>query len=211
MTPELIKEIIVGSVAAFATAVCTGIPAALLFWWTWQRDQERVIVQKLIPNWSTLAGERVPEKDGFGPVCNILIRNRSFFSVYVSAVGFLIDGEVIELEHPYFPLKMKANPDPNSNRPNIADDDSDPQEIPSQKLLMIDVYEDSDRAKIGESLMKAAKRHKTSAEKILISPRVAAIVALQSRKEFTSETLRRRIWRRAKRRLMRWRRRGGRS
>jgi hypothetical protein len=39
MSPELEKEIIVGLLSAFLTAVFTGVPAILLFRWTWQRDQ----------------------------------------------------------------------------------------------------------------------------------------------------------------------------
>jgi hypothetical protein len=203
MTPELSKEIIVGCVAAVATALFTGVPAALLFWWTWQRDQERIIVKKLIPNWPTLTGEWVPERDAFGPVFNILIRNRSLFTVYFSAAGFLIDGEVIELRNLLLPLKMKPNPDPYSNRPNIADDSFDPREIPSQRYTTLDVYGKEDRTQIAAALMKAAKKHKSTIEEILTSSKVAAIVALQSGKEFTSETFRRRMWRRFKTRIKR--------
>jgi len=47
MPHELTKEIIVRSMAAIAAALFSGIPAAVLVWWTWQRDRERVIVQKL--------------------------------------------------------------------------------------------------------------------------------------------------------------------
>src|ERR1043166_6065289 len=136
MTPELAKEIIVGCVAALATAV----PAALLFWWTWQRDQERLIVKKLIPHWPTLTGDSIPETDAFGPVFEILVRNRSLFPVYVSAAGFLIDGEVIELQSPFFPAKMKRNPDPRAGGAYIADDSSDPRELPSQKFTTVLVH-----------------------------------------------------------------------
>ena len=178
----------------------------MLFWWTWQRDQEHLIVKKLIPHWPTLTGHRVPEKDACGPVFNILIRNRSLFPVYFSAAGFLIDEEVIELENPLLPLKMKANPDPYSNRPNIPDDASDPKEIPSQRFTMLDVYSREDRVRVSSALMRAAEKHNTSMEQILTSSKVAAIVVLQSGKEFTSETFRRRIWRRLKTRMKRRRR-----
>jgi len=203
MTPEIAKEIVIGSVAALATAIFTGVPAVLLFWWTWQRDQERIIVKKLIPNWPTLTGQWVPQKDRFGPVFNILVRNRSLFPVYVSAAGFLVDGEVIEIENPLLPVRMRRNPDANSNRPFIADDDSDPKEIPSQKLTTIDVYHPADRQRVAEALKKAAQRHSVSVEDVLTSSKVSAIVALQSGKEFTSETLRRRLWRRTKARIRR--------
>lgn len=204
MTPELTKEIVVGTVAAAATAIFTGIPAALLFWWTWQRDQERIIVKKLIPNWPTLTGEWIPEKDQFGPTFDILVRNRSLFPVYISSAGFLIDGEVIELENPFLYLKMKPNPDPYSNRPYIADDEFDPKEVVSQKLTTIHVHGREDRARIGAALTKAAQRHNKSAEEILISPKVVAIVALQSGPQFTSESFRGRIWRRVRTRVRRW-------
>jgi hypothetical protein len=83
-------------------ALFTGIPAGLLFWWTWQRDQERLVVQKLFSNWQTLTGSTVSEKDESGPVFGILIRNRSLFSVHVSAVGFEMNRKVIPLESPMF-------------------------------------------------------------------------------------------------------------
>ena len=95
MTPELTKELIVDSLSVFLTALFTGVPAGLLFWWTWQRDQERIVVQKLFSNWQTITRNWVSEKDQFGPVFGILVRNRSLFSVHVSSVGFEIDGTII--------------------------------------------------------------------------------------------------------------------
>jgi hypothetical protein len=67
-------------------------------------------VKKLIPNWSTLTDQWVPETDEFGPVFNILIRNRSLFPIYLSAFGFSIDGEVIALERPMPPAFIGTNP-----------------------------------------------------------------------------------------------------
>jgi hypothetical protein len=194
---ELKKEIIVGCIAGLATA----IPAALLFWWTWQRDQERIIVKKVIPHSPTLTDQWVPEKDKFGPVFNILITNRSLFPIYLSAFGVSIDGEVIVLESPMLPVKMKANPDPYSNRPNIADADSDPREIPSQKFTTVEMY--ANRAKVASTLTKAAERRNTSADKILTSSKVFVIVLSQAGNEFTSESFRQRIWRTTKTRLKR--------
>src|SRR5882672_756006 len=132
MTPELEKELIVGIVSVFFTALFTGIPAALLFWWTWQRDQERLVVQKLLTQVQTTSGSSVLETDQLGPVFGILIRNRSLFPVHISAVGYKIDGNVIALEHPVPPSKMKRNPESNPYRPYILDDAFDPWEIPSQ-------------------------------------------------------------------------------
>jgi hypothetical protein len=111
MTPELEKEIIVGVVSAFFTALFTGVPAALLFWWTWKRDQERLRVQKLVNRWKAEKGGTVFERDSLGPTFGILIRNRSLFSVHLSAVGFKIDGQVVPLDHPQV-LRSLGNHEP---------------------------------------------------------------------------------------------------
>lgn len=132
------------------------------------------------------------EKDQFGPVFGILIRNRSLFPVHVSSVGFEVDGEVIELEQPLVPMKMKRNPDQDSNRPYIADDDSDPWEIPSQKSTRVSLNA-ADRAKIAAALLKAAEKHDVSTEDLLNSAEVVAMVALETGKIFTSMPLLRRI------------------
>jgi hypothetical protein len=183
---ELTKELIVDSIAVTLTALFTGIPAVLLVWWTWRRDQERLLVQKLFPRWQTLQGKKwVAEKDSFGPVFGILIRNRSLFSVHVSEVGFEIDKEIISLEHPLFPMKMKMNPDLRSNMPYIADDESDPKEIPSLKSTHVSLH-GTDRPKIAAALLAASERHKISVEELLNSPRVNALVALETGKQFTS-------------------------
>jgi len=187
MTPELEKELIVGIVSSLFTALFTGIPAAALFWWTWQRDQEQLIVQKSIYRWDTESGGKVLEKDQFGPTFGIIIRNRSLFSVHVSSVGFQVDGEVIELERPLFPLKMMKNPDQGSNRPYIAAD-SDPREIPSQASIRVEVN-DVDRPKIGAALMAAATNRGISMDDVLLnSILVVALVALETGKEFSSMT-----------------------
>ena len=81
MTPELKKEIIIGVCSALFTATFTGIPAVLLFWWTWRRDQERLVVQKLLMYLPTIAEYTDLEKDEFGPNFGIVVRNRSLFPV----------------------------------------------------------------------------------------------------------------------------------
>jgi hypothetical protein len=58
MSPELTKEIIVGAITAFAAALFSGIPAAILIRWSWQRNQERLIVQKLMWYFKNLAEVR---------------------------------------------------------------------------------------------------------------------------------------------------------
>lgn len=193
MSPELTKEVIVDSISVILTAIFTGVPAALLFWWTWQRDQERLVVKKLFTNWQTITGNWVPEKDKFGPVFGILIRNQSLFSVHVSAVGFDIDGETIQLERPLFPMKMKKNPDPHSPFPNIGDDDFDPQEIPSLKSAQVSLNP-ADRPRIVAALLAASKKHDVSIEDLLRSRRVAALVALETGKQFTSLSFTKRMW-----------------
>src|SRR5579859_1546632 len=155
MTPELWKEIIVGVLASFFTAVFTGVPAMLLFWWTWQRDQERLVVQKLIPFARTPDGKLVELKDNLGPRFGIMIRNRSLFPVRVSAVAYEIGGEVIQLQQALYPMKMKRNPDPLSSLVNISDDSYDPQELSSQSSLQVNCGA-SDRNRLSAALLTAA-------------------------------------------------------
>jgi hypothetical protein len=192
MTPELEKDMIIGIVAVFFTALFTGIPALLLFWWTWQRDQERLIVQKLLVQWQTASGDSVLERDTRGPTFGILIRNRSLFPVHVSAVGYKIDGNVIALEHPIPPSKMKQNPDPHSNRPYILDDTFDPWEIPSQASMRVDLS-DADRVKIVTALLTAGEKLNLSIEDLLRGAKVEALVASETGKEFTSMSFRARV------------------
>jgi hypothetical protein len=195
ITPELTKEIIVGCVAAIATAIFTGVPAALLVWWSWQRDQERLVVQKLIPNSQTVTGEWVAERDGFGPVFGILIRNRSLYPVHLSEMGFEIDGTAIALEHPSFESRMIRNPVANTNRPYVADEEYDPREVPSQSSRQVSVFNPADRAKLTSALAATARRYNSSVEKILTSPRVVVLVALETGKIFRSDPFLRRAWR----------------
>jgi hypothetical protein len=197
MTPDLEKEIIVGIMSALFTALFTGVPALLLFWWTWQRDQERLIVQKLVWFATTIDGKRIHLRGGSGPQFGILIRNRSLFPVHVSAAGFQIDGEVIQLEHPYFESKMKKNPDPQSNRPYIPDEDADVREIASQGSTKVSVHDPTHQVTLSAALSAAAEKHKVSAEDILMSGKVMAMVATETGRIFTSLPLLKRLWRRA--------------
>jgi len=93
MTPELWKELIIG----VFTAAFTGIPAMLLFWWTWRRDQERVLVQKILPFTQDENGAIALMQDEVGPKFGLVVRNRSLFSVYLSHAAFEIDGELLPL------------------------------------------------------------------------------------------------------------------
>jgi hypothetical protein len=181
LTPELEKEVIIG----IATAVFTGVPTAALFWWTWRRDQERLIVQKLVFHVKSISGGRVLERDRFGPKFGILIRNLSLFSLHVSAVGFKIDGEVFELDNPIFPVRLKQNPDQESKLALIKTEPS--REIPSQSSTHIDV-DFSDRNKIGEMLQAAASKRGISVDELVMSPRVSALVVAETKKKFSSNT-----------------------
>jgi len=80
---------------------------------------------------------------------------------------------------------MKRNPVPNTNYPYVANDDSDPREIQSQKSTQISVGS-GDRAKLSAALLAAAEKHSVSIEELLKSTIVNALVALETGKEFTS-------------------------
>ena len=195
MTPELTREIIVGVAAVFFTALFTGVPAGLLVWWTWQRDQERLVVNVLTKGW--VAGKLAPLADSYGPSCAILIRNRSLFPVHICSAGFVIDGEVIEMEALPLPLKSRMIYDALGNGRALVDDSLDASEIPVQKSMEIVPHRKSDRTIIVGALQSAAKRHGVSVEKILASSKVVAVVVLESGKEFTSEPFPQRLWRKA--------------
>jgi len=195
MTSELTKEIIIGSLAVFFTALFAGIPGMALFWWTYQRDQERLIVEKTRPRGLALEGKQVFAKDSLGPVFGIVIRNRSLFSVHVSAVGFEIDGEVIPAERAAFPVKMKKNPDTEANRPTIPDEDADTFEIPSQASIQVSLFNPVDRKKLAAALLRAANKRDVSVESILNGPKMIAMVATETGKLFTSMPMRKRIYR----------------
>lgn len=195
MTPELTKEIVIGSLSVFFTALFAGLPGAALFWWTYQRDQERLIVEKTRPRGLALEGKQVFAKDNVGPVFGIIIRNRSLFSVHVSAVGFEIDGDVIQAEHPGFPSNMKRNPDQLSPKLFIADEDTDPCEIASQASVQVSLFNPGDRKKFSAALLRAANKRHTSVESILNGPRMIAMVATETGKLFSSMPVRKRVFR----------------
>jgi hypothetical protein len=79
-------------------------------------------------------------------------------------MGFEIDGEVIQLEHPAVPQKMKTNPDLGSNRPYIADEDCDPWELKSLCSLNVSVFNAGDLAALSSALQKAAKQNNLAEE-----------------------------------------------
>jgi hypothetical protein len=132
--------------------------------------------------------------DGAGtPALGILIRNQSLFSIRISAVGFNIDGEVIQLEDVCYPLKLKRNPDQYSNRPNIPDD-SDPNEIKSGTYLILKTYGQSSLNLIKRALLAASTKHNISMEDLVLSNKAVALVALESGRQFDSLSLKKRLW-----------------
>ncbi len=70
---------------------------AWLAYWTWRRDQERLSVQKIIPQMMDVDGKKVWIDAGHG----VLVRNLSLFSVRIRAVGFVLpDKSVYQLVDP---------------------------------------------------------------------------------------------------------------
>jgi hypothetical protein len=181
MTPELTKEIVVGIVAVFFTAFFTCVPAALLFWWTWRRDQERLHVSVTYRKKSWTDGKYVPAVDRFGPAPGILVKNRSLFPVYVDAAGFTIDGTLIKLQS----LSLTIN------------EGHDSSEILPQRSVHILSLNIADRTAIVNALEVPSKRLDEPFEKILASSNVVAIVLLESGREFSSEPRPQRLWRKA--------------
>ena len=191
MTPDLTKETIVASV----TAVFTGVPAALVFWWTYCRDQERLIIRKLRPRGTTLEGKKVLATDPLGPVFGILIRNLSLFPVHISAEGFDIDGEVIQPERAHFGRNTRRNPGRSANpvRPPDPDHDPDPFEIPSNSYVMVTVVDPVDRKNLAAGHLRAQKRRGTLIEDVPDDPEVIAVVVTETGKRFTSASWRQRL------------------
>jgi hypothetical protein len=191
MTSELIKEIIVASV----TAVLTIIPSLLLFWWAYQRDQERLIVKKTHPRGTTLEGKQVFDMDPLGPVFGILIRNLSLFPVRISAEGFEIDGKVIQLERAQFSRSARRNPGRSSNpvTPPNPDRDPDPFEIPSNSYVIVTIIDAEDRKNLAVAHLRAQKKRGTLIEDVPNDPDVIAVVVTETGKKFTSASWRQRL------------------
>jgi hypothetical protein len=174
MTDELTKEIIVGTVAAIATAVFSGIPAAVLVWWTWKRDQEKLIVQKVI---SPLTGEDEQRPSDV----KVRVINRSLFTVNVADMWFEIDGQEYRPTRKYFPTNAEGQ----AYRQAAVGDSLD-VEILGQ-----------DFRNFRSAIYAAARKHKCTVDTLVQSSKVVAIVALETNKIFRSELpLWLRTWRR---------------
>jgi hypothetical protein len=86
MTPEHKFAVWVTVLAGLPTVVLTGAAG----YWTWRRDQERIIVQKSPVHWRTLDGTRTDATlSGVG----IVVRNLSLCPVRIAGLGFLVDGK----------------------------------------------------------------------------------------------------------------------
>jgi hypothetical protein len=179
---ELEKETIVACVGA----AFSGVPAVLLFWWTWRRDQERLIVQKVIDHYPQLGGGQVIAKDQSGiPLMDVLIRNRSLFPVRVGAVGFKIDKTVIQLETLDWPVKVKKNPAPYTVLSEVPDD-LDPSELRPGESIRIALSDMADRNALCRAITSTCEKYKMTPEKLVWSCRVKALVALESGRQFSS-------------------------
>lgn len=179
---EMEKETIVACVSA----AFSGIPAVLLFWWTWRRDQERLIVQKVIDHYPQLGGGLVIAKDQSGmPLMDVLIRNRSLFPVRVGAVGFKIDKTIIQLETLDWPVKVKRNPDPYTILSEVPDD-RNPNELRPGESVRIALRDTADRDALCTAITRACEKYKMTPEELVWSHKVKALVALESGRQFSS-------------------------
>lgn len=86
MTPDQTITVCIAVVTALPTIVFTGAVA----YWTWRRDQERIVVQKSPLHWETLDGT---ENDATLSGVGIVVRNLSLYPVRIAGLGFLLDGK----------------------------------------------------------------------------------------------------------------------
>ena len=181
MTPELQKDLIVSCVSVVATALFTGVPAIALFWWTWRRDQERLMVQKYLLYANTFEGKTVliRGEDQIPPL-GILIRNRSLFPVRVSSVGFKIGKRIIEIQ--------------NFSYVEQGSDDSGATVIPSGSFMILNTFGEEDRNSIRIAIANASRKFRLSPADLVQGKRVSAMVALESGRIFTSLPLSRRLF-----------------
>lgn len=125
-----------------------------------------------------------------GPWLDVLIRNRSLFPVYVSAVGFEIDGEIFQSKEPYY--------ESSSGIPSgVMGSIEDVRRIKSGDSVKASIYQVKDRDALTTALSRAANKYRLSEEDLLLSSRVVALVALESGKQFSSMPWGRKVWRRA--------------
>lgn len=81
-------KILITGLAALPTILLAGLAT----FWSWRRDQERIIVQKSPVHWRTLDGSQNENTlTGIG----ILVRNLSLYPVRIVGLGFLLDGKTL--------------------------------------------------------------------------------------------------------------------
>jgi hypothetical protein len=86
MTPEQKFTLWTSALTALPTIVFTGAVA----FWTWRRDQERIIVQKSPVHWETVDGTH-PDATLCG--VGVVVRNLSLYPVRIAGLGFFVDGK----------------------------------------------------------------------------------------------------------------------
>jgi hypothetical protein len=86
MTPDQRFTLWTTALTALPTIVFTGVVA----FWTWRRDQERVIVQKSPRYWQSADG-----KETEAALCGlgIIVTNLSLYPVRIAGLGFRLDGK----------------------------------------------------------------------------------------------------------------------
>jgi hypothetical protein len=105
MTPEHKFTLWTTALTALPAIVFTGAVA----YWTWRRDQERIIVQKSPVYWKTLDGT-----DGPLAGVGIVVTNLSLYPVRIAGLAFLVGGKTILVfdrdEHKdEWPLKLASH------------------------------------------------------------------------------------------------------
>jgi hypothetical protein len=82
--------LLVAAITALPTIIFTGFVA----YWSWKRDQERLIIKKVSWSWQSATGASVPAK---GVAGGILVRNLSLFPVRVKELGFAVGGKGVSI------------------------------------------------------------------------------------------------------------------
>lgn len=81
-------KILITGLAALPTILLAGVAT----YWSWRRDQERIIVQKSPVHWQTLDGTQNENTlTGLG----IVVRNMSLYPVRIVGLGFILDGKAL--------------------------------------------------------------------------------------------------------------------
>lgn len=87
MTPEHKFALWSTVLTALPTILFTGTVA----FWTWKRDQERIVVQKSPKHWKTADGT---QSDATLCGVGVIVRNLSLYPVRIAGLGFFVDGKI---------------------------------------------------------------------------------------------------------------------